>query len=192
MGLIKKLYAVINVCVERGVISVKILVAVGIGDHGEFLEEMILVNTVADILEIFREVFFCIALVAFIFMVSFSLRSLRRKMREIGVMRALGARTGQIVICFAWQMEALWMLVVALSFVAYPMIVNNANSLLVDKMAELLNAPMIGSLTVLSASPISLLAVFAVFLPILLLALLVPLIFVRRVKPIKIIRSSDS
>ena len=154
------------------------------------------VNTVTDIVEIFRDIFlyiaFGIALVSFVLIVSFSLRSLRRKMREIGIMRALGAKMGQIVICFILQMAMLWLSVVLLSFPTVPMLAKNVNALLVDKMAEFLNTPMISTLTVISASSLSLLMVLAVFLPVLLLSLLVPLLFVRRVRPIKIIRSSDS
>ena len=153
------------------------------------------VTTVTDIVEIFRDVFLYVALgvalVAFILIVSFSLRSLRRKMREIGIMRALGAKTGQIVICFVLQMVMLWLFVVALSFAAFPILINNANAMLVDKMAEFLNTPMISALTVLSTSPLSLLMVLAIFLPVLLLSLFAPLLFVRKVKPIKIIRLSE-
>ena len=154
------------------------------------------VNTVTHIVEIFRDVFFYIAmgvaLVAFVLIVSFSLRNLRRKMREIGILRALGAKTGQITVCFILPMIALWVFVVALSFALFPLLLNSTNAILVSRMAEYLDAPAISTLSVLSSTPFSLLSVLAVFLPVLLLSLGAPLIFIRRLNPIKIIRSSDS
>ncbi len=154
------------------------------------------VNTVTHIVEIFRDVFFYIALgvalVAFVLIVSFSLRNLRRKMREIGILRALGAKTGQITVCFILPMIALWVFVVALSFALFPLLLNSTNAILVSRMAEYLDAPAISTLSVLSSTPFSLLSVLAVFLPVLLLSLGAPLIFIRGINPIKIIRSSDS
>ena len=154
------------------------------------------VYTVKEIVEVFRDIFLYaelgVILIALLLIASFSLRSLRRKMKEIGILRAFGATTGQIVICFILQMIALWLVVVLLSLMTFPLLLNNANVLLVDNLAEFLDHPAIGTLTVLSPTWVSILSALAVFLPVLLLSLCVPLFFIRGVKPIKIIRSSDA
>lgn len=153
------------------------------------------INTVKNIVEIFRDIFFYIALgvalVAFVLIVSFSLRNLRRKLREVGILRALGAKTGQIAVCFIVPMVVLWVFVAVLSFALFPVLLNNTNAILVSEMAKYLNAPAISRLSVLSSTPFSMITVMAVFLPVLLLSLGTPLIFIRKIKPIKIIRSSD-
>ena len=153
------------------------------------------VNTVKEIVGIFRDLFVYVALgitlVALMLIVSFSLRTLRHKMREIGILRALGANTGRIALCFVWQMLALWLIVLLVSFTAFGFLLNEANTVLVDGMAQFLNNPAVAQLTVLSPTPFSVLTVLALFLPVLLLSLCVPLLFVRRVKPIKIIRRAD-
>lgn len=153
------------------------------------------VYTVKQIVDIFREVFVYvaigIALVAFLMIVGFSLRSLRRTMREIGILRALGGRTGKIVQCFTWRMTALWLAVVTLSFSALPLLVRSADSALVANMAYFLKNPSIKGLSLLDLTPLSLVTVLAVFLPALLLSLIMPLLFIRRIKPMQIIRKAD-
>ena len=153
------------------------------------------VNTVREIVEIFRELFIYVVLgvstVSLLLIVSFSLRSLRRRMREIGILRALGANTGQIAACFIAQTVFLWGFVVLLAFAVYPFLVSEANLMLVEGMAKFLENPAIANLTVLSSTLLSLLAVLAIFLPVLLLSLCVPLLFIRKLKPMKIIRTAE-
>ena len=153
------------------------------------------INTVKGIVEIFQGIFVYVALgiafVALVLIISFSLRSLRRKMREIGILRALGANTSQISLCFILQMISLWLCIVLLSFALFPLLVSNANALLVNNMAQFLENPAIANLTVLEPTPLSLLTVLLVFLPVLLLSLSVPMLYVRKLKPIKIIRTAD-
>lgn len=152
------------------------------------------VYTVKGIVEIFRSVFvyvgLAIALVAFLLIVSFALRGLRRRRREIGILRALGGRTGRIVRCFSLQVVLLGGAVAALSLIALPFLADTANTVLVDNMAEFLANPAIRGLTLLTITPRALLIVMAVLLPVLLLSTAVPLLFIRRLKPMKIIRSA--
>ena len=153
------------------------------------------VYTVKGIVEIFRGMFayigLAIALVSFLLIVSYSLRALRRKRREIGILRAIGSRTKQIVWGFVWQVILLGVIVAIISCIALPMLSKEINTAIVTNMANFVDNPAINGLTVLSPNFISLIVVLGIFVPLLVLSSVVPLLFIRRIKPMKIIRSSD-
>lgn len=153
------------------------------------------IHSVNMIVEIFRDIFiyvvFGMAIVSFLLIMSFALRVLRRKMREIGILRALGCKIKHIVWCFVWQMIYMWLIVVGLSFVIFMLVVHRANDILMGNMAYFLNNPSLKVITVLSPTPEALLTVLAVFLPVILLSLCIPLLVIRRVKPMKIIRTAE-
>lgn len=153
------------------------------------------VYTVKEIVEIFRGMFTYIgagvAFVAFLLMVSFSLRGLKRRKRDIGILRALGGGTPIIAQCFVLQVLLLGVVVALFAFGLLPLLAESVNSVLVSNMVRYLSAPTLTGLEVIVLSPVSLLAVLAIFLPVLLLSVLVPLLVIRRVKPIRIIRSAE-
>ena len=100
-------------------------------------------------------------------------------------------KTGHIVACFVWQVISLWIFVAVASFVAFPLLLDKANALIVESMAEFVKSPLIMNLTVLSPMQMSSLVVVAIFLPAILLSMLVPLLVIRSVKPVRIMRSAD-
>lgn len=153
------------------------------------------VYAVKEIVEIFRGMFTyigaAVAFVALLLLLSFSLRGLRRRKREIGILRALGGGTFAIAQCFVFQVLLLGLFVAFLTFAALPLLADGANALLVENMVRYLNAPTLLGMEVITLSPLLLLMVLAAFLPVLLLSVLVPLLAIRRVKPMRIIRSAE-
>ncbi len=153
------------------------------------------VYTVKEIVEIFRDVFVyigaAIALVALLFIVGFSLRTLRRRREDIGILRALGGRTSQIACAFVVQVALLGVVATVASAIALPLITGSVNTLLAENLANFLGNAAIGTLDVINLSPFVLPIVFGTFIPVLVLSSAVPFLFVRKLKPMSIIRSSD-
>lgn len=153
------------------------------------------VYTVKQIVEIFGEVFVyvgaSIALLAFLFIGAFSMRTLRRRRREIGILRALGGRVSQIALAFVLQVLLLGGIATVLSAIALPLITGSVNTLLAENLATFLEVPAIANLDVINLSPFVLPIVLGIFIPVLILSSVVPFLFVRKLKPMSIIRSSD-
>ena len=153
------------------------------------------IYTVKQIVEIFRSVFvyigLAIAVVSLLFIVSYSLRSLRRKRNEIGILRALGSTISQIARAFIMQMVALSTVVIVGSAVALPLISGSVNKVLAGNLAIFLDNPALASLEIINVSPLTLLTVLGIFIPVLIISAMVPLAFVRKLKPISILRSTD-
>jgi hypothetical protein len=62
---------------------------------------------------------------------------------------------------------------------------------LAGNLAIFLDNPALASLEIINVSPVTLLTVLGIFIPVLIISAMVPLVFVRKLKPISILRSTD-
>ena len=153
------------------------------------------VHTVKQIVEAFKGIFIyvgaAIALVSFLFITSYSLLALRRRRTEVGILRALGAKTSQIAGAFIVQMVLLGLIAAVASAILLPFVMESANAVLAENLAIFLDNPIIGGLQIIEFSMFGFLAVFGAFIPVLVLSSAVPFLVIRRLKPMSIIRSAD-
>ena len=153
------------------------------------------VHTIKQIVEVFQGLFvyigIAIALVSLMFIVGYSLLTLRRRRTEIGILRALGGKTSQIAGAFILQVVLLGLIAAVVSAILLPFVIDSANAVLAENLATFLNNPVIGSLEIIQLSALGFLVVFGAFVPVLVLSSAVPFLVVRKMKPMSIIRSAD-
>ncbi len=153
------------------------------------------VYTVMDIVSVFDEFFFLlyvglVAISALLF-IGFARRSVRRRMYEIGVLRALGGRNTAIARLFTHNLLVMAAFVTLLSLIGDILLIPYLNEVFVDNLAEILDTLPIRELKVLQFNLLSAAIDLVTILLLSLLSSFGSLYFCRRIKPIAIIRNKE-
>ncbi len=131
----------------------------------------------------------CAALL--LLMVQFELKNIRDKMREIGIMKALGARDLDLIIIFGFQILvaglAMLLLYIAGSFV----FIGLANRILVLSLNELASSSMVMDLSFLAVKWRYIWQNCLLALGILLVSFLAPMLRLRHIKPTNVIKAKE-
>ncbi len=153
------------------------------------------IYTIMNIVNIFGQFFSLIAIalaVACVLMlISFGKRSVKRRMEEIGIMRALGAKTKHISRSFIMQVVCAGLITCALSVAGMMFLDGIFNTILLEGLMTFLGTDAIAGLTIIQQNPlITGINVGAVLL-ITIIAAIAPIIAVHKIKPINIIRNNE-
>ena len=153
------------------------------------------IQTMSRAVEVFIPIFeligtvLCVGVV--LVLVSFSSRMIRDKMHEIGILKAIGAKNGTVAVMFGLQILLIALLTCVLTTVGYFVFIDLANAVLVQSLMRLAPTRVMLELSFLTFKPA--ISVQNCILTLLLAALstVAPLVRVRRIKPVKIIRTRE-
>lgn len=147
------------------------------------------VNVFVPIFELINIVM-CVGVI--MIFVSFSSKAIKDKMHEIGILKALGTKNGTIFRVFGLHVGLIALITSTLSTVGYYHFIDLANTVLFESMTELVS----DTHTVLNLKFFSFMPTVAVMNCVLifalaLLSLVVPMIKIKQIKPVKIIKAKD-
>jgi ABC-type antimicrobial peptide transport system permease subunit len=134
-------------------------------------------------------IFLCVGVV-FILM-NFSSKMIKDKMHEIGILKALGTKNTSIGVVFGLQVGLIAILTSVLSTVGYYFFIDMANDILIESLLRLAPSHIVLDLDFLTFRPeiaaMNCLLIFALAL----ISLIFPLIKIKAIKPVKIIKAKD-
>jgi ABC-type antimicrobial peptide transport system permease subunit len=168
-----------------------------INDELFYLENPYLegVYNILNVISVFKDFFviitIAITILCILILVGFGRKSIKRRMYEIGVIRALGAKNKELYFVFLIQISSMLILVSIISYVSLIYLDNYINSLLINNIMIFAQNELIKDLAILEYSPfvITLNLLFVTLITVLCSLLL--MITLRNIKPIKIIRRDD-
>lgn len=150
------------------------------------------VRTMTKVVEVFVPVFRIMALIlsiAIVFiLMNFSSKMIHDKMKEIGILKAIGKKDRNIGAIFGMQILLIFLVTAVLSVSGYALFVSKVNDLLVNSLQTLSSGKMIHGLTFLSFSTDIVIWNVILILVLTLISYVVPMIKIRRLDPVKIIR----
>jgi ABC-type lipoprotein release transport system permease subunit len=132
-----------------------------------------------------------LVILLFLLIVSFSIRSIKKKMYEIGVLRALGCSINQVSKTFILQVIYIVLLSCILSTVLILFSNIYINELLVTKLSEFTNNKDILNIKMIYLDYSILLIVYSLMFIITLASSVIPVLCIRKIKPIDIIKNNE-
>jgi ABC-type lipoprotein export system ATPase subunit len=154
------------------------------------------VYQVVDVVEIFKEYFSLIAVlvaaVGLLVLISYHTGNLKSRRYEIGVLRSLGAKTRDISGIFFLQSLLIGVVTAVLFLFGTLLLTDMVNEILIESFKTYIDSPAIAFLEgvkILKASLNATVFDISALLVISVLASVVPLISIRKIKPISIVRS---
>lgn len=157
-----------------------------------YFKTIYVINNIVKIFsEIFKYASLALIFAGTILLISFAIRSVKKKMYEIGVLRALGAKTGQVARAFTLQVIYVGLITSILSITGIVMLEDSVNEILVTKLVQFTANKQIADLTIIKIQPVmTIITIIAIFV-ITLIASIVPIFSIRKIKPINIIRNKE-
>ncbi len=153
------------------------------------------VQSIAGVVEVFKDFFEMIVAVLYVactlLLVFFGVRSIRKNIFEIGVLRALGAKTHNLALIFALQMIMLGVIICIVSLVGMYFGVRFGNAVLVKGFVAYSENPLAGATTIIRYRTTTAVVGATLVLALSVLASVVPVVSLRKVKPRQIIVSQD-
>ncbi len=153
------------------------------------------IYTIMDIVSIFEDFFMFLYIgligVCALLLIGFARRSIKRRMYEIGILRALGCKNKTVAGIFMLNMAAVATIIALISIVGVRILDPALNSVLIDNLATILDTAMIKNVKILK---FDLLSAIVDTLTIILLSFLSSLsVFLscRKIKPISIIQNKE-
>ena len=153
---------------------------------------------VVEVVEIFKEYFdligVLIAAVGFLLLVSYHSGNIKSRRYEIGVLRSLGAKTGDISAIFFMQSLLIGILTTAVFVAGIFALTDTVNNILIDSFKSYINSPAMAFIDGITILDISLSAIITDILLLLLISALssvIPFAAIRKIKPISIVRSRE-
>lgn len=147
------------------------------------------VNVFVPIFELINIVM-CVGVI--MIFVSFSTKAIKDKMHEIGILKALGTKNGTIFRVFGLHVGLIALITCALSTVGYYHFIDLANTVLFESMTELVpDSYTVLNLKFFSFMPTVAIANCVLIVALALLSLIFPMIKIKQIKPVKIIKAKD-
>ncbi len=131
----------------------------------------------------------CIAVV-FVLM-NFSTRLIKNKMHEIGILKALGAKSRTIGIVFGIQVLLIAILTAIISIISYSFLIGLTNDLLINSFQTVISGKMILNLEFFAFSPAVVWQSCILILVLAVISFLLPMIRIRRLNSVDIIRAKE-
>lgn len=151
----------------------------------------IIMNIVNIFSEIFSMVVMALISLELILLISFSIRTVKKKMYEIGVLRALGGRILQVAKTFILQVLFLGGIICVLCLIAMLLLSTPINNILVNELAEFTHNQDIVNLNIIQFDISITIIIFISILAITFISSLLPILFIKKVKPINIIKNKE-
>ena len=153
------------------------------------------VSTMTKAVEVFVPIFELVAIflclgVVFI-LVNFSTRMIGDKMHEIGIFKALGTKNTSIAIVFGLQVLLVAALTCIMATAGYFLFIDLANDVLVNSLMRLAPGRIVLDLSFLTFLPTIALANCALTLALAAISMLIPMIKIKNIKPVKIIKAKE-
>ncbi len=153
------------------------------------------VHTMTKAVDVFVPIFELIAVilcvgVVFILM-NFSSKMIKDKMHEIGILKALGTKNNSIGVVFGLQVVLIALLTCVLSTVGYYFFIDIANDVLIESLKRLAPSQVVLDLDFLTFKPSVAMMNCALVFALALVSLIVPMIKIKTIKPVKIIKAKE-
>lgn len=153
------------------------------------------IYSITNIITIFNDIFrlltFTSAAVCILLLISFGRKSIKRRMFEIGVMRALGIKTRDLFGVFFFQIVYLLLLVCVISFACLVYLDDYLNYILIENIVLFLNNSFIRDMVFLEFKPLMIILNLVVIFLLTTLSSLTLFWTLRKIKPINIIRKNE-
>lgn len=147
------------------------------------------VNVFVSIFELINIVM-CVGVI--MIFVSFSSKAIKDKMHDIGILKALGTKNGTIFRLFGLHVGLIALITCALSTVGYYHFIDLANTVLFESMTELVSdTHTVLNLKFFSFMPTVALMNCVLIFALALTSLIFPMIKIKQIKPVKIIKAKD-
>ena len=153
------------------------------------------IRTMTRAVEVFIPIFQLVSIILYVavifILVNFSSKMINDKMHEIGIMKALGAKNRTIFIIFGMQIGLIAILTCVMATLGHFLFIGVANDVLIESLKRLASGWTVMDLEFLTFKPI--LALNNCILTVLLsaLSLVVPMIKIKSIKPVKIIKAKE-
>ena len=148
-----------------------------------------------DIVEVFKKLFVLIAVflcfAGGLVLLSFGSSSVKKRNFEVGVIRAIGGNTKNIAMIFTMQILLAGIIICVISSVGLYVTSIVANKILANSFVALFESTALASIEVVHFNPLALVLDLAVVLAITLLAAVLPILSIRKIKPLKILRAKE-
>ena len=153
------------------------------------------INTMTRAVEVFIPIFEMVAIFlcigAIFIIVNFSTRLIHTKMHEIGILKALGTQNNTIGTIFGLQIGLIAILTCFMMTVGYYFFIDVANGVLMDSLKRIAENRVVLDLQILIFRP-EIAAQNCILIFILaILSLAFPLIKIKMIKPVKIIKTKE-
>lgn len=153
------------------------------------------INSITKIVLIFKDIFSLIATalcaIMILLMASYSFGNIRSRSYEIGVMKAMGARTRNVAGIFLVQVIAMGFIICLLFGIIFYFGMPTANKLLMDSIVEYVDNASITSITLLSFDKDVMWIGIGIIAGVTLVSALAPFVGVMAIKPVNIIKSKE-
>lgn len=159
------------------------------------LEEYNVILSIRDIVETFKEFFFLI--VAFVFVLSalvvsfFANFIIKKNRKNIGIMRALGMSSFDVLKIFASQILFISLIIIGLTVGGYFGFIALGNMLLKETFINLFNSKVVASLTLLKPSVLMIFVDLFIMLIALAITILIEMAALKKVNVIRIIKMEE-
>ncbi len=134
-------------------------------------------------------IFLCVG--AIFIMVNFSTRLIHTKMHEIGILKALGTQNNTIGTVFGLQIGLIAILTCAMSVIGYYFFIDAANGVLLDSLKRIAAHRIVLDLKFLIFQPDIAIQNCILIVILAILSLAFPLIKIKNIKPVKIIKTKE-
>jgi hypothetical protein len=155
----------------------------------EYIE---IIQSICKILEVFKDIFgillIGLCIISIFILSSYILRNILSYKRELGIIRAIGGRNKDSSAPFIIASILIGLISAIISSVGFYLICTKANSLIVRGFAFNFAIPELAELSLISFSPVILIIDLLILFGIIGLTSIVPIIAMKRIKPIDIMR----
>ena len=153
------------------------------------------IHTMTKAVDVFIPIFEMIAIVLCVgiifILVNFSTRVVKDKMHEIGILKALGTQNGTVATIFGLQMFLIALLTCVLATVGYYFFIDLANDVLIASLRRIAPSRIMLDLDFLKFE-LNIVRDNCILVVILTaISLLIPMIKVKTIKPVQIIKTKD-
>jgi ABC-type antimicrobial peptide transport system permease subunit len=122
---------------------------------------------------------------------NFSSKMINDKMHEIGILKALGTKNNSIGIVFGLQVVLIAILTCVLATLGYYFFIDFANDVLIESLKRLAPSSVVLDLDFLTFKPTVALVNCVLVFALSLVSLIIPMIKIKAIKPVKIIKAKE-
>lgn len=153
------------------------------------------IYTMTKAVDVFIPIFELVAIflsVGVIFiLVNFSTKMINDKMHDIGILKALGAKNGSVVVVFGLQVALIAVLTCILATAGYYFFIDLANDVLIESLKRLAPSRVVLDLNFLTFKPFIAAINCALVAILAMISMLIPLIKIKNIKPVQIIKTKE-
>ena len=139
----------------------------------------------------FQLIFIALCCVTVLILVRYGRKTVKDRMYEIGVIKALGGKTRSFVLIFGLQIVTLGAMICLLTFAGAGAFVNIANDILIASWGSVIDSYIVMDMQILLIDWNTVLVDAGAVMLLSLFATVIPIIFLNRIKPISIIKAKE-